>query len=631
MKRYQGLLAVCVGSLLTSSVLANMERNSELETIVVSESYLPTSTDASTASIAVLDATVLQGMNKTQLSDAIRTVSGVMIEEQGGAGGLVAVSIRGSEGNFTKVLLNGVALNDPTNVRGGSYDLNLLNGIALDRVEVVKGPQSVIHGSDALAGVVHLITQRPGSTVEPTLMLELGEKGFGLARVSAGFDLGAAGVSLDLASHDSGELIRGSERATDSANLQFAWDVSDRDLVEGQLHYLDGERSSFPEQSGGPVFAQSPALEVSDYRSELIALNWQCQWSDAWQSELKVNRLDFSEQTDSPGILPYSSVPPNGSDATFKQTTISMIHRLNVFEEHQLAFGLDYRDEEGDSKGYLGFGFKIPTDYRLSRDTLGAFVQLRSELSERISLDLSTRFDDPSSDGNQHTSRLGLKFDANDAITLRANWGQAFKLPSFFALGHALVGNPTLKPEEATGFDVAMDWRISPSFNVTAARFENRYRNLIDFDPQAFTNVNRDRVETSGYELSAIWAPSDQVGINLSVTKTDIEVVGTDRELEGRPDWQALAGVQWQIRSDLQTRLDYRMVGEVINTSLYTGQPLTLALDNQKQLDWRLAWKANPKLGINLSIDNVFDSDYETAIGFPSVGRLVRVGLTLGL
>ena len=631
MKRYQGLLAVCVGGLLTSSVLANVERNSELETTVVSESYIPTSTDASTASVAVLDASVLQGMNKTQLSDAIRTVSGVMIEEQGGAGGLVAVSIRGGEGNFTKVLLNGVALNDPTNVRGGSYDLNLLNGIALDRVEVVKGPQSVIHGSDALAGVVHLITQRPGSTVEPTLMLELGEKGFGLARVSAGFDLGAAGVSFDLASHDSGELIRGSERATDSANLQFAWDVSDRDLVEGQLQYLDGDRSSFPEQSGGPVFAQSPALEVSDYRSKLIALNWQRQWTDAWQSELKINRLDFSEQTDSPGILPYSSVPPNGSDATFKQTTISMIHRLSLFEDHQLAFGLDYRDEEGDSKGYLDFGFKIPTDYRLSRDTLGAFVQLRSELSERINLDLSTRFDDPSSDESQHTNRLGLKFDVSDAITLRANWGQAFKLPSFFALGHALVGNPTLKPEEATGFDLAMDWRLSSSLNVTAARFENRYRNLIDFDPQAFTNVNRDRVETSGYELSAIWAASDHLAVNLSLTNTDIEVVGTDRQLEGRPDWQALAGVQWQIRSDLQTRLDYRMVGEVINTSLYTAQPLTLALDNQKQLDWRLAWKASPKLGLNLSIDNVFDSEYETAIGFPSVGRLVRVGLTLGL
>jgi outer membrane cobalamin receptor len=256
---------------------------------------------------------------------------------------------------------------------------------------------------------------------------------------------------------------------------------------------------------------------------------------------------------------------------------------------------------------------------------------LRSALSARIDLDLSTRFDDTSSGENQHTSRVGFKFKSSETTALRANWGQAFKLPSFFALGHALVGNPALKPEEATGFDLAIDWRISPALNVTVARFDNRYRNLIDFDPQAFTNVNRDRVETNGYELSTQWSPSNSIAVDFGLTKTDIEVVGTDRELEGRPDWQAHAGFQWQIRADLWTRMDYRLVGEVINTSLYTGQPLTLALDNQKQLDWRLAWKANPKLGFNFSIDNVFDSDYETAIGFPSVGRLVRVGLTLGL
>jgi vitamin B12 transporter len=630
MKRYQGLLAVCVSGLLTSPVFADVEQD-EIETTVVSESYLPTTTEGSTASIAVLDASVLERVSKAQLSDAVRTIPGVMIEEQGGAGGLVAISIRGGEGNFTKVLLNGVALNDPTNVRGGSYDLNLLNGIELDRIEVVKGPQSVIHGSDALAGVVHLVTPRPGAAGGPTLRLEMGEKGFGFARLSTGVDMGSAGISIDLGKHESGEWLRGSERSTNSANLQFAWDVSERDLLEGQLHYLDGDRSSFPEQSGGPVYAQSPALDMSDYRSELLALSWQRQWSDAWQSEVKVNRLDFNEQTDSPGILPFNSVPPNGSDATFTQTTASMIHRVSLVEDHMLAFGLDYRDEEGDSQGYLDFGFKIPTDYRLSRDTLGAFIQLRSALSERIDLDLSTRFDDTSSGENQHTSRVGFKFKSSETTALRANWGQAFKLPSFFALGHALVGNPTLKPEEATGFDLAVDWRISPALNVTVARFDNRYRNLIDFDPQAFTNVNRDRVETNGYELSTQWSPSNSIAVDFGLTKTDIEVVGTDRELEGRPDWQAHAGFQWQIRADLWTRMDYRLVGEVINTSLYTGQPLTLALDNQKQLDWRLAWKANSKLGFNFSIDNVFGSDYETAIGFPSVGRLVRVGLTLGL
>ena len=140
MKRYPGIVVGLLSSIVMQSTVADESQQDQvLETIVVTENYAPSSITATAASVTVLDSDALNALNKAQLSDALRTLPGILIEEQGGAGGLVALSIRGGEGNFTKILLNGVALNDPTNVRGGSYDMNLLNDLEVDRIEVVKG------------------------------------------------------------------------------------------------------------------------------------------------------------------------------------------------------------------------------------------------------------------------------------------------------------------------------------------------------------------------------------------------------------------------------------------------------------------------------------------------------------
>lgn len=628
MKRYPGIVAGLLSSIVMQSTLADQQQQDQiLETIVVTENYAPSSITATAASVTVLDSEALSALNKAQLSDALRTLSGVLIEEQGGAGGLVAVSIRGGEGNFTKILLNGVALNDPTNVRGGSYDLNLLNDLEVDRIEVVKGPQSVIHGSDALAGVIHLVTPKPGATMRPKVSFEGGQDGYSNLRASAGADLGSVGVFVNAGTRDSGDWVAGSERQVDFVNAMAAWSIGQNDDFTAQLHWLEGDRTSYPEQGGGPRLSVSPALERSDYTSELAALTWARDWNASFSSDIKVNSLRYEEQTDSPGIVPYTSVPANGTDAVFKQTTVAWVNTAEFGNNHSLSFGADYRDESGDSKGYLDFGFLIPTDYRLSRETTGVFLQWRSRLADALDLNLSTRYDDTDQGQNQHTSRFGLRYGLTPALALRANWGQGFKLPSFFALGHALVGNPDLLPEEAKGFDLGAEWKLSDSSILGLTWFENRYTNLIDFDPQAFTNVNRDRVDTQGIELWGQWQSGENFSLDFALIKTVIEVAGSARELEGRPDWQANLGALWTLNSDLTMRLDYRWVGEVISSSLHTGQSFSQALDDQRQLDWRLSWNATVNLRVNLAVDNVLDNDFETSVGFPNAGRMLRAGI----
>jgi vitamin B12 transporter len=472
-----------------------------------------------------------------------------------------------------------------------------------------------------------LVTPTPGAALRPKVRFEGGQDGYYNLKLSTGADLGPVGVFVNAGTRDSGEWVAGSERQVDFINAMAAWSIGESDDFTAQLHWLDGDRTSYPEQSGGPRLSVSSALERSNYTSELAALGWVRDWSETFRTDIKLNTLRYQEQTDSPGIVPYTSVPANGTDAVFKQQSVSWVNTAELGNDHSLSFGADYRDESGDSKGYLDFGFLIPTDYRLSRETTGVFLQWRARLADDVDLNLSTRYDDTDQGQHQHTSRLGLKYELTPAFALRANWGQGFKLPSFFALGHALVGNPDLLPEEAKGFDLGAEWQLSGSSVLGVSWFENRYTNLIDFDPQAFTNVNRDRVDTQGFELWGQFQDGETFSLDFSLTKTDIEVAGSARELEGRPDWQATLGALWALNSDLTARLDYRWVGEVFSSSLHTGQSFTQALDDQRQLDWRLMWAATANLSVNLAIDNVLDDNFETSVGFPNAGRTLRLGI----
>src|SRR5690606_1714833 len=123
-------------------------------------------------------------LSSHNLVDALRQVPSLWVEEQGGPGGVTSINLRGSEANHTLVLLDGVQLNDPTNTRGGAFDLKGINIESIERIEIIRGAQSAIYGSDALAGVIHIITQTPGKK-SVTINASLGEDDYASTGVAA--------------------------------------------------------------------------------------------------------------------------------------------------------------------------------------------------------------------------------------------------------------------------------------------------------------------------------------------------------------------------------------------------------------------------------------------------------------
>lgn len=582
-----------------------------------------------TSSVSVLDAREIAALNKTTVADLLKTLPGLLVEEQGGPGGLTAVSVRGGEANFTLVLVDGVEVNDPTNSRGGGFDFANLNPNRIDRIEVVRGAQSAVYGSDAVAGVINIITRRPEEGHQQTASAEWGEDDYRDYGASALGTVGGFSYTAELAHRDDGEPVQGSERKSDSANLRLGWRPGDAHAFNIGYRYLDGDRESYPEQSGGPEYAVTDDLDKIDYTQHILSGDWTFDVMPDWRSVLKASRFEAEEDFVSPGIAPYFEVPPNATDSDFTRDYFNWTNALTVSQSVTLNVGADFRREDGDSEGYLEFfGNRSPTDFDLDRDSRGYFGGITATPHEALLLQGSVRYDDPEDFDSETSWKAGAKYTPVSAVTVAANWGESYKLPSFYALGQALIGNPDLKPEQGESWDVGIAWQAIDRLRLAATWFDNDFKDLVDFDDTVFRTVNRSKVQTSGLELQADWLALDTLSLRAQGTYTDLDLKSDeDTRLTGRPQWTAGGVVQWRVTDGWSTSLDYQFTGKQWATSRHTGEEVAEKLDSFHRVDWVLQWQVASAWQLQLSVDNALDNDYETAVGFPAPDRQFRLGV----
>jgi iron complex outermembrane receptor protein/vitamin B12 transporter len=341
------------------------------------------------------------------------------------------------------------------------------------------------------------------------------------------------------------------------------------------------------------------------------------------------SRFKQEEHYRSPGIPPYFEVPPNGTDTDFTRDQVRWINTLQLATNVEANIGAEYRHEDGNSTGYVEyFGDRLPSDFELDRDTRSVFADLSATPVADLLLHASLRYDDPEEFDSETSGQVGAKYAIGKGVTFAANWGEAYKLPSFFALGHALVGNPDLRPEQGESWDIGASWEASNTLLLGATWFENDFRDLVDFDDETFRNVNRKSVQTSGVELQADWRPLPALSLRSQATYTDIDVKNENTVLTGRPEWTASLVAQWQILEQWDTALDYVYTGQQWSVSRHTGEQVTEELGDYHRVDWVLRWQLSDAWQAQLSVDNVLDEDYETAVGFNAPEREFRVGIT---
>ncbi len=361
-------------------VLAQIEGASEEEptvhrlgNVVVTASRAPQPPEYAPGTFSVISREQIERGHYTSVLDVLRRVPGVHVEQPGSRGGRASIYTRGLDPNHTLILIDGVRMNDPTNNRGGSFDLSTLDPAGVERIEISRGPISAVHGSDAIAGVVNIITRTGRDAQEFVLDASGGRWGVvrvaGEARGRVGIaDLSLAGALVDEGDPPDGQQYRGGNLKTD-VGLKLPAGAE----LRGTLRYADSKSESFPDDSGGDAFAVIRTLEHRDIREvdlHVEAAQKAGRWIDY---ALGFDYRHRWEDRDSPGIAdgaqPGTGIPSESTRDELDYYSISLRNTVRPLKGLSLTAGGDVYWEDGSSHGQLfpGTPSAIPTSFDLDR------------------------------------------------------------------------------------------------------------------------------------------------------------------------------------------------------------------------------------------------------------------------
>ncbi len=604
-----------------------------LDRIVITASALPTTPAAASQHVTVLRRENLETMRGFSVGDILARQAGVVVDRGARSGGFASLYLRGADPSHVVVLIDHVRQNDPLSSRGSAVDLNTLSSDDIERIEIVRGNASVVN-SDAMAGLIHIFTRRAGASGG---VASAGIGGDGLRAAHAGWSGG--GWRIGATQREDGDDAGGFNR-TRAANAGWERTVGETVDLRASLRFGESENRGFADDSGGERYAVIRDLDVRRSDSRQLSLRGEFRpAAGVFEAQFVTLARDGDDTTPgvAPGLRDSFGLPALASRTDYRRDELQALWRMPLGESWLLGVGLQHQRERGRFDSVIDFGFfALPANFELRRRSDSAFAELRWQRGDwTVQGGLRheyTRDDgDITRNGDSATHpMLSLQHSLSDGA---GQWGLSFarssKMPSFYALGHPLVGNAALKPERALHREVYYATPADSNWPLRLTLFSARYENLVDFDsgppPQL---VNRARIEADGMEWRVGRRFANDVRLQLEGTWMRVrDPIGRDSigasTLRHRPRMQWAATGQWPLggRRDLTATL--RHLGRRFDSSIPTGDrwlaPMTV-------LDLSLRQPLGP-VDLTLALDNAFDSDAEEAIGSEIGGRRLRLAL----
>ncbi len=609
-----------------------------LDPVVVTATAFPTSQAQTPLRTKVFTRARFDLQQPNRVGTLLQQTPGIFVDEMGGRSGLSSLYIRGGDPNFTMVLLDGVPLNDPTNQRGGSVDLSSLTPERIERIEIVKGPASVFYGSDAMAGVVNIITQEGTAADRLVARAEGGQWGYtrGVLQTSGSADRFRYAGSAAFTRNDG--HVTGDRFSSGTIGGHVNWSLQDSLKFELTGQYTKTDTRSFPEGSGGTRLAILRTPEERRTDEIVSGVNLTFPLASNWEHQLTGNVFHREQDVDNPGVLSTPGIfqiPPTVFRTDFTRIRLHWTLRASLKEFLKVAGGIQLVHENGTRTGtqdltVLGFPSKVATDFEQSRTTPAGILETIIAPNEQVQLNAGIRVDGPEDFPLRVTPRLAISVQPFPRTTIRGQYGEGFKLPSLNALGDPLIGNPHLSPETSAAWEVGI-LRSSPvwdsEFRLTY--FRNSFVNQIDLDPvlaeqKTFLLVNLNKVRTWGIELNVAATPSPNVSFQGWLTYLDAHIAGTSAPLRNRPKASGGFAVQLRATPALTLRSQLQAVGNRFDLQIPTTQS---RLPGYYRLDLATTYTPNPAWKIFCAVDNLTNVTYEDFLGFGAPGTWVRFGV----
>lgn len=577
-----------------------------LDTVQVTAARIAQTVDETLSSVTVIEREEIERLQPQQFTDLLEGRAGIETSQNSAFGKTSSVYTRGTSSDHTLLLIDGVRMGSATS---GGASWQFLPPEEIERVEVVRGPRTSIYGSDAIGGVVQVFT-REGRKGPPKVNAFIG---------GGSFNTWETGVGVAGGTENTNYSFSVSHFETDGINVQDDAGDDDRDgydntsLATKVSHRLDNGVELF-----GNLLYSGGMTEIDGFEDETefthaaLRAGARASLTPSWNSEISLSHSRDENDNFIQGDF--------SSRFATKRDGLDWRNDIAVSDQVQVLAGIDAYEDRVDSTS--------PYDED-SRYNVGAYSVMQVDLG-RHDLEGSLRYDDNEQFGDKVTGQVAWGYQVADPLRLRASYGTAFKAPTFNELYFPGFSNPNLDPESSRTFELGARYTSGPYY-ADAAVFETKVDNLIsnvcvencgDGDP--FTDrlepQNVDEVRIRGVEMEAGYQTSMWIS-RASLTVLDAQDRETGNELQRRSPVTA--------RFDLDRQFQrFSFGGSVIAKSRsYNDSDNEERLSGYGLLNLRASYQIDPEWQLQATVQNVFDQDYETALGYNQPGRAAFVKL----
>lgn len=595
----------------------------DLGSVIVSATKTPTYQHQVGASTTVITAEDLAGGANKSVYEILKQVPGVSVDSLGHFGGAVSINIRGAKRGQTLVMIDGVEVYDPMAV-SKDFDFAHLNSTNIERIEIVRGPQSTLYGSDAMAGVINIITKQGKGPVKIETMLEIGShntymESIGVSGSEEKIDFSAAASRTD---SDGISKARDGKDADGYANTTFSSrigaEIFENSKLSANIRYINAE----VDLDDGAYQDDPNRISQSEQFSGSFGLSQKI--NENWDHGLTLSGVTFDRNDSDPA----DSIDPMENEySRFRgdRKKVEWQHNISLAEWDIETLGYEYEQERGASYSTGANWWSNNQSDRRSLENKAVYFQNQAEISDQLFTSAGLRVDTHDIFGSEWTHKLSSSYMIlNTKTRLKANYGTAFRAPNIYQLYDAAYGNVNLQPEKSRGFDFGIEQQcLDDKLFLSATYFYDRYKNLIDSDPITWAYVNIKNGTARGYEFESSFDVLKTVKLGGNYTYTKTRDSDTAQEFGRRAKNQANTFIEWDYSAKGDIRLSTQYVGSRMDAPAYNDYK------NKKYFITNLASQYQIKENIQLfgRVDNIFDIAYEPIRGYNGMDRSLSLGV----